>query len=651
MSRMTPAEMAQQLGGGLLSFPVTHFDAQLKFQEEPYREHCAWMLERELAGLFAAGGTGEFFSLRPEEVAAVVRAAVAETNGKIPVIAGCGYGTAIATDLAQSAEKEGADGVLLLPPYLMNSTQDGLAAHVEAVCKSTSLGVIVYNRDNAILNEDTLEKLCARNANLVGFKDGVGDIELMMRVYARMGDRLTYIGGLPTAETFALPYLEMGVTTYSSAIFNFMPEWALSFYKAVRAEMLIGRGRGARHAWRHRGDRPVDRGRAGARVRRRRGTRTSSAPAPWPGPPSTATARRRWKRAPSSSKPSPKTSWPSASPWSRAACWRRGLPRARVEGERGRTVGQLRMFAGVVRSGDFLEARIDPAQPERTPLPRVDLRLRNIPLGPVAVFGASNFPLAFSVAGGDTASALAAGCPVIVKAHSAHPGTSELVGRAIQQAVRQCGLPEGSFSLLFDSGRSIGQGLVADHRIKAVGFTGSRTGGTALIEIAAARREPIPVYAEMSSINPVLLFPHALANRAEAIGRGFVASLVMGAGQFCTNPGLLLAVEGPGLDSFLAAARAALESQAAATMLTPGIHRAYEAAVVDLAGHAAVTTEARGAAGAFGQGQAAIVLDHGRGLHGRCAPCRERCSAPPRCWCAVPTWRRCTPSSKGWRGS
>jgi 5-dehydro-4-deoxyglucarate dehydratase len=235
MSRMTPAEMAQQLGGGLLSFPVTHFDAQLKFQEEPYREHCAWMLERELAGLFAAGGTGEFFSLRPEEVAAVVRAAVAETNGKIPVIAGCGYGTAIATDLAQSAEKEGADGVLLLPPYLMNSTQDGLAAHVEAVCKSTSLGVIVYNRDNAILNEDTLEKLCARNANLVGFKDGVGDIELMMRVYARMGDRLTYIGGLPTAETFALPYLEMGVTTYSSAIFNFMPEWALSFYKAVRA--------------------------------------------------------------------------------------------------------------------------------------------------------------------------------------------------------------------------------------------------------------------------------------------------------------------------------------------------------------------------------------------------------------------------------
>jgi 5-dehydro-4-deoxyglucarate dehydratase len=233
---MTPSEMARQIGGGLLSFPVTPFDAQHQFAEAPYREHCAWMLEHELAGLFAAGGTGEFFSLTPPEVARVVRAAVEETAGKIPVVAGCGYGTAIAVDLAKAAHAAGADGLLLLPPYLMNSTQEGLAAHVEAVCKATPLGVIVYNRDNAILTEDTLEKLCDRNPNLVGFKDGVGDIELMMRVYARMGERLTYVGGLPTAETFALPYLEMGVTTYSSAIFNFMPEWALSFYKAVRAQ-------------------------------------------------------------------------------------------------------------------------------------------------------------------------------------------------------------------------------------------------------------------------------------------------------------------------------------------------------------------------------------------------------------------------------
>lgn len=235
MTHFSPQDMAHKLGQGLLSFPVTHFDADGNFDEAPYREHCGWMLEHELTGLFAAGGTGEFFSLTPAEVATVVSAAVAETAGKIPVISGCGYGTAIATGIARDAEKAGADGLLLLPPYLMHAKQEGLADHIEAVCRATGLGVIVYNRDNAIVNDDTLARLCDRNPNLVGFKDGVGDIELMTRIYARMGDRLTYIGGLPTAETFATPYLTMGVTTYSSAIFNFMPEWALAFYKAVRA--------------------------------------------------------------------------------------------------------------------------------------------------------------------------------------------------------------------------------------------------------------------------------------------------------------------------------------------------------------------------------------------------------------------------------
>jgi 5-dehydro-4-deoxyglucarate dehydratase len=237
MSNLSPNEMAKILAKGLLSFPITHFGKDFQFQEGPYREHCAWLLGfKRLTGLFAAGGTGEFFSLTPAEVATVVTAAVKETAGRTPVIAGCGYGTAIAVELARSAEKAGADGLLLLPPYLMLPSQEGLMAHVEAVCKATSIGVIVYNRDNAILTEDSLVKLCERNPNLVGFKDGVGDIELMMRVYAKMGDRLTYVGGLPTAETFALPYLEMGVTTYSSAIYNFMPEWALAFYDAVRAK-------------------------------------------------------------------------------------------------------------------------------------------------------------------------------------------------------------------------------------------------------------------------------------------------------------------------------------------------------------------------------------------------------------------------------
>ena len=237
MSKMSPQEMAQILAKGLLSFPVTHFDKNFQFQEGPYREHCAWLLSfKRLTGLFAAGGTGEVFSLTPAEIGQVVTAAVKETNGQTPVIAGCAFGTATAVELAKAAEAAGADGLLLFPPYLMVPNQEGLMAHVEAVCKAVKIGVIVYNRDNAVLNEDSLAKLCDRNPNLVGFKDGVGDIELMMRIYAKLGERLTYVGGLPTAETFALPYLEMGVTTYSSAIYNFMPEWALSFYDAVRAK-------------------------------------------------------------------------------------------------------------------------------------------------------------------------------------------------------------------------------------------------------------------------------------------------------------------------------------------------------------------------------------------------------------------------------
>ncbi|MCY1670854.1 5-dehydro-4-deoxyglucarate dehydratase [Novosphingobium sp. SL115] len=227
--------MARRLGEGLLSFPVTPFSADGSIDLGAFQDHCTWMLNHELTGLFAAGGTGEFFSLTPDEVVDVVRAAVEVRKDGVPVIAGCGYGTAIATGIARGAEKAGADGVLLLPPYLVGSKQEGLAAHIDAVCQSTGLGVIVYNRDNAILDDETLARLCDRNANLVGFKDGVGDIELMQRIYTRMGDRLTYIGGLPTAETYATPYLTMGVTTYSSAIFNFMPEWALAFYKAVRA--------------------------------------------------------------------------------------------------------------------------------------------------------------------------------------------------------------------------------------------------------------------------------------------------------------------------------------------------------------------------------------------------------------------------------
>ncbi|AUZ46239.1 aldehyde dehydrogenase (NADP(+)) [Pseudomonas orientalis] len=268
-----------------------------------------------------------------------------------------------------------------------------------------------------------------------------------------------------------------------------------------------------------------------------------------------------------------------------------GLPRARIQGERGRTCGQLRAFARTVRLGEWLDVRVDPAQPERQPMPRADLRQRHIALGPVAVFGASNFPLAFSVAGGDSASALAAGCPVIVKAHPAHPGTSELVGRAITQAVQHCGLPHGVFSLLYDAGHEVGTALVTDPRIKAVGFTGSRSGGIALCRAAQARPEPIPVYAEMSSINPVYLFPAALQARGAALAEAFVASLIQGAGQFCTNPGLVIAVQGDALERFIDSASDALQRCPAQTMLTPGIFKAYENGVGSLAKHARVVAK------------------------------------------------------------
>lgn len=271
-----------------------------------------------------------------------------------------------------------------------------------------------------------------------------------------------------------------------------------------------------------------------------------------------------------------------------------GLPKARIEGERGRTMGQLRLFAGVVRLGKATDARIDPAMPDRAPLPRSDLRFQKIALGPVAVFGASNFPLAFSVAGGDTASALAAGCPVVVKAHSAHPGTSELVGRAITAAVKKCGLPAGVFSLLYGSGREIGSALVAHHSIKAVGFTGSRSGGLALMNIAANRPEPIPVYAEMSSINPVFVMPNKLTTEAQTIAKGFVASLAMGAGQFCTNPGMVVLLKGEAAESFKATVASEVQALGTQTMLTPGIYQAYSEGVAKLNDNSAAALLAKG---------------------------------------------------------
>ena len=274
-----------------------------------------------------------------------------------------------------------------------------------------------------------------------------------------------------------------------------------------------------------------------------------------------------------------------------------GLPLGRTTGERGRTVGQLKLFAQVVRDGRWRQVRIDPAMPDRQPLPRPDLRLRMMPLGPVAVFGASNFPLAFSTAGGDTAAALAAGCPVIVKGHPAHPNTDAMVAGAIRAAAKRTGMPDGVFGHVRGPGNDLGAALVQDPRIAAVGFTGSRGGGLALVRLAQARAVPIPVYAEMSSVNPVVLMPAALAARGAALGEAFVGSLTMGSGQFCTNPGLVLAIEGEGLDAFEAAAAAALGKHAPQPMLTGGIRAAFAKGTAALAGNPAVRELAAGLEG------------------------------------------------------
>jgi len=252
-----------------------------------------------------------------------------------------------------------------------------------------------------------------------------------------------------------------------------------------------------------------------------------------------------------------------------------GLPAARLTGERARTVSQLRLFAQVVREGSWADARIDTAIPDRHPVPKPDLRRMLVPIGPVVVFGSSNFPLAFSVAGGDTASALATGNPVIVKAHSGHPGTSELVAGAVARAVQSCGLPSGVFSMLHGAGAVIGVALVRHPSTTAVGFTGSRAAGRALFDAAAARPAPIPVFAEMSSVNPVFILPGAMRERGAAIAEALKNSVTMGVGQFCTKPGLVFGLGGDTFDAFQASLGGLLEAVAPGTMLHAGIAEAY----------------------------------------------------------------------------
>lgn len=232
---LSPQELKSKMGSGLLSFPVTHFDDDLEFAEAPYREHVSWLSSYDAATLFAAGGTGEYFSLGQDEFPRIVRAAVEAADGRCPVVAGCGVNTRRAIADAKAAEAAGADGLLLLPTYLMGGTQEGQYAHAKAVCDAVSIGVVVYNRATSVLTAETVARLAEACPNLIGFKDGVGEIDLVTRIRATLGDRLVYVGGMPTHELFASAYDAAGFSTYSSAVFNFVPELALTFFAALRA--------------------------------------------------------------------------------------------------------------------------------------------------------------------------------------------------------------------------------------------------------------------------------------------------------------------------------------------------------------------------------------------------------------------------------
>ncbi|WP_345244743.1 aldehyde dehydrogenase (NADP(+)) [Nibrella saemangeumensis] len=283
-----------------------------------------------------------------------------------------------------------------------------------------------------------------------------------------------------------------------------------------------------------------------------------------------------------------------------------GLPLARLTGERGRTTGQLRLFAEYLREGSWVNARIDTALPDRQPQPRPDLRQMLRPLGPVGIFGASNFPLAFSVAGGDTASALAAGCTVVVKAHPAHPGTSDLVGQAIRRAVEACGLPEGVFSIVQGRGTAVGMAIVQHPDIKAIGFTGSFRGGKAIYDAAARREEPIPVYAEMGSTNPVFFLPGALKNSTK-LAQAYVGSITLGVGQFCTNPGVAIMAPSDDAATFTQAARQAIGEVAPAPMLTQAIHQTYVKGITQLAGLPGVEVIGQQGGETYAHGTAALL--------------------------------------------
>ncbi len=571
---------------GVFPAVTTQFNADFSVNLEETHTVISNLVRDGVSGLVVCGSVGENTSLTIEEKMAVTEVAKDASGGRVPVICGIAeFTSAGAAKVAKAVERVGVDGIMVMPALVYSSKPHETAEHFRSVASGTDLPVMVYNNPPIYRNDVTPDILVslADCENIVCFKDSSGDTRRFIDVRNQVGERFILFAGL---DDVVLESVAVGAQGWISGMSNVFPKEGETIFRLARAgrfaeampiyewlmpilhldarpdlvqciklcEQLADSGEALPYAFVQATAAEVD---AAARAAERAYPHYRQL---------SATRRAGFLEAIASRLDALGDDF--------VALVRRetALPAARIQGERIRTANQLRLFAEVLRRGDFHGARIDRGQPGRTP-PRPDLRQWRIGLGPVAVFGASNFPLAFSTAGGDSAAALAAGCPVVVKAHGGHMATAECVADAILQAAADSGMPDGVFNMVYGSG--VGEALVRHPAIRAVGFTGSLKGGRALCDLAAARPQPIPVFAEMSSINPLVVLPEALRRRGRQVAEELAASVTLGCGQFCTKPGLVLGLRSPGFDAFVAALGEALAARPAQSMLNAGTLRSY----------------------------------------------------------------------------
>ncbi len=618
---------------GVFPAVTTQFNADFSVNLEETHTVISNLVRDGVSGLVVCGSVGENTSLTIEEKMAVTEVAKDASGGRVPVICGIAeFTSAGAAKVAKAVERVGVDGIMVMPALVYSSKPHETAEHFRSVASGTDLPVMVYNNPPIYRNDVTPDILVslADCENIVCFKDSSGDTRRFIDVRNQVGERFILFAGL---DDVVLESVAVGAQGWRlQADVRQRPHPSTAPGPARRRSRARGadhgqgpgqpagaaerrlvanaapspprspgsgrRGPAAEHSVHRPQGGPMPsilghnyvggaRSAAGNLILRSLDADSGEA-LPYAFVQATAAEVDAAARAAERAYPH----YRQLSATRRAgfleaiasrldalgddfvALVRRetALPAVRIQGERTRTANQLRLFAEVLRRGDFHGARIDRGQPGRTP-PRPDLRQWRIGLGPVAVFGASNFPLAFSTAGGDSAAALAAGCPVVVKAHGGHMATAECVADAILQAAADSGMPDGVFNMVYGNG--VGEALVRHPAIRAVGFTGSLKGGRALCDLAAARPQPIPVFAEMSSINPLVVLPEALRRRGRQVAEELAASVTLGCGQFCTKPGLVLGLRSPGFDAFVAALGEALAARPAQSMLNAGTLRSY----------------------------------------------------------------------------